>query len=114
MPEISDEPDSGGMSTEYDDLTRLVRNGVKPEGPKERLQLAADKLAGNVPLGVGARNKLPRKGISGSAELLALLKYGLLGLLLVVFGRKQVLRSFSFPVQFSSTPRTTSSISWTS
>jgi hypothetical protein len=48
--------------------------------------LGADKLAGSVPLGVDASSKGLRKGIAGSAELLALLKYGLFGLLLVVFG----------------------------
>jgi hypothetical protein len=67
-------------------VAKLVRDGVKPEGVKERLQLAADKLAGNVPLGVDASSKGLRKGIAGSAELLALLKYGLFGALLVVFG----------------------------
>jgi hypothetical protein len=78
------EPNSG--DEESDEIARLVQDGVKPKTMKERLQLAADKLAGNVPLGVDAPNKFLWKGIAGSAELLAVLKYGLFGLLLVVFG----------------------------
>jgi hypothetical protein len=74
------------VDEESDEVARLVRDGVKPESAKERLQLAADKLAGNVPLGVDAPNKFLRKGIAGSAELLSLIKFGVFGLLLVVFG----------------------------
>ncbi len=74
------------VTEESEEIARLVRDGVKPESAKERLQLAADKLSGNVPLGVDAPNKILRKGIAGSAELLALIKYGLFGLLLVIFG----------------------------
>ena len=59
---------------------------MKPKTLKERLQLAADKLTGNVPLGVDASSKSLRKGIAGSAELLALIKFGVCGLLLVVVG----------------------------
>jgi hypothetical protein len=86
MMAMKDGGESSGTGTESDDLTGLVRDGVRPEGKKERLQLAADKMLGHVPLGVDARSKSLRKGIAGSAELLALLKYGFLGLPLVVFG----------------------------
>jgi hypothetical protein len=83
---IHDGNEPNGVGEESDEVARLVREGVKPEGAKERLQLMADKLAGNVPLGVDASSKGLRKGIAGSAELLALVKFGVLGLLLVVFG----------------------------
>jgi len=78
------EPHSG--DEESDGIARLVRDGVKPENAKDNLQLMADKLAGNVPLGVDASSKGLRKGIAGSAELLSLIKFGVFGLLLVVFG----------------------------
>jgi hypothetical protein len=78
------EPNSG--DEESDEIARLVRDGVKPKTAKERLQLGADKLAGSVPLGVDASSKGLRKGIAGSAELLSLIKFGVFGLLLVVFG----------------------------
>jgi len=71
---------------EAEEAARLVRDGVKPEGFKERVQMAVGKLAGNVPLGVDAPSKSFRKGIACGAELLAVIKYGLFGLLLVVFG----------------------------
>jgi hypothetical protein len=78
------EPNNGDEESE--EIARLVRDGVKPKPAKERLQLAAEKLSGNVPFGVDAPNKFLRKGIAGSAELLALAKFGAFGLLLVVFG----------------------------
>jgi hypothetical protein len=78
------EPNSG--DEESDEIERLVREGVKPKTMKERFQLMADKLTGNVPLGADASRKGLRKGIAGSAELLSLIKFGVFGLLLVVFG----------------------------
>ena len=78
------EPNRG--DEESDEIARLVRDGVKPKTMRERLQLMADKLAGNVPLGVDASSNRLRKGIAGSAELLALVKFGVFGVLLVVFG----------------------------
>lgn len=78
------EPNGG--DEESDEIARLVRDGVKPKSMKERLQLMADKLAGNVPLGVDASSRGLRRGIAGSAELLSLIKFGVLGVLLVVFG----------------------------
>ncbi|MHC1743995.1 MAG: hypothetical protein AB9873_13315 [Syntrophobacteraceae bacterium] len=78
------EPNSG--DEESDEIARLVRDGVKPKTAKERLQLAAEKLSGNVPLGVDASGKGLRKSIASSAELIALVKFGVFGLLLVVFG----------------------------
>jgi hypothetical protein len=74
------------VDEESDEIARLARDGVKPKTAKERLQLGAEKLAGNVPLGVDASSKGLRKGIAGSAELLSLIKFGVFGLLLVVFG----------------------------
>lgn len=71
---------------ESDEIARLVRDGVKPKTVRERLQLMAAKLAGNVPLGVEASGKGLRKGIAGGAELLSLIKFGVFGVLLVVFG----------------------------
>jgi hypothetical protein len=75
-----------GDGDDSEEVARFVRDGVKPEDVKERLQLAADKLAGNVPLGADASSKSLRKGIAGSAELLAIIGHGLFGLLLVVLG----------------------------
>lgn len=53
---------------------------------KDRLNLAADKLVGKVPLGIDAPNKTARKLIGGSAELLHVLKYGFPGLFLFLAG----------------------------
>lgn len=74
------------VDKESDEIARLVREGVKPKTVKQRLQLMSDKLAGSAPLGVDASSKGLRKGIAGSTELLALVKFGVFGLLLVVFG----------------------------
>ena len=86
MAGFKDERRSAGGSTEGDELTRAVREGVRPEGKKERLKLAADKLAGNVPMGIDAPNKTLRKTIGGAGELLHLLKYGFMGLILFLAG----------------------------
>ena len=51
MAVFKDERRSTGGSTGDDELTRAVREGVRPEGTKERLNLAADKLLGNAPNG---------------------------------------------------------------
>lgn len=75
-----------GGSPGEDELARAVREGVRPEGMKERLKLAADKLAGNAPMGIDAPSKTLRKTIGGAAELLHLLKYGFLGVFLFLAG----------------------------
>ena len=54
---FKEEPRATGGSTGGDELTRAVREGVRPEGMKERLKLAVDKLAGNAPMGIDAPNK---------------------------------------------------------
>jgi hypothetical protein len=71
---------------ESEEIARLVLDGARPKNTKERLQLAVDKLVGNVPFGVDASSKTLRKRVASSAELLALIKFGLSGSLLVVFG----------------------------
>jgi hypothetical protein len=86
MAGFKDERRSTGGSTEDDELTQAVREGVRPEGMKEKLKLAADKLVGNAPMGIDAPNKTLRKTIGGAAELLHLLKYGLMGLFLFLAG----------------------------
>ena len=86
MAGFKDERGSIGRSSEGDELTRAVREGVRPEGMKERLRLAADKLTGNVPMGIDAPNKSLRKTIGGAAELLHLIKYGFLGLFMSLAG----------------------------
>jgi hypothetical protein len=68
------------------EITRLVRDGVRPEGLKGRLDLAVDKALGNVPLGVDAPNKTVRKMIGGGWELLHVLKFGFFGGLSSLFG----------------------------
>ena len=67
-------------------LARMVRDGVRPEGVGDRMKLAGDKLMGNVPMGVDARNPTMRKWIGGGFEFLAVVKYGLFGAMAVVIG----------------------------
>ena len=86
MADFKDERRSTDGSTEGDELTRAVREGVRPQGKKERLKLAADKLVGNAPMGIDAPNKTLRKTIGGAAELSHLLKYGFMGLFLFLAG----------------------------
>ncbi len=69
-----------------DEVTRLIQEGRRPEDLKGRAHLAADKLRGRVPLGVDAPNKTVRKAIGGAGSLLTVVKYGIFGLLLVLFG----------------------------
>ncbi len=69
-----------------DEVTRLIQEGRRPEDFKGRVQLAADKFRGNVPLGVDAPNKAARKVIGGAGSLLKVLKYGVAGLLCVFLG----------------------------
>ena len=68
------------------ELARLVREGVRPDGFKDRMVLAKDKLVGNVPMGVDASNKTMRKAIGGGYEFLALVKYGFFGAMAVLLG----------------------------
>jgi hypothetical protein len=77
---------SEGNSHKPDELTRAVREGVRPESKKDRILLAADMLVGNAPLGIDARNKTLRKTIGSAGELLHLLKCGLMGLFLFIAG----------------------------
>ena len=76
-------------------VTRMVREGVKPETVRDRLNLAGDKLVGNVPLGVDAQNKTARKVIGGGGELLAAIKFGVFGGLLALLGALFMLVGFS-------------------
>jgi hypothetical protein len=69
-----------------DEVTRLIQEGRRPEDLRGRAQLAADKLSGKVPLGVDASNKTTRKAIGGAGSLFKVIKYGLIGLLLVLCG----------------------------
>jgi hypothetical protein len=77
-----------------DQLTRMVREGVKPETVRDRLTLAGDKLVGAAPLGVDAPSKTARKVIGGGGELLAAIKLGVFGGLLVLLGVPVVLVGF--------------------
>jgi hypothetical protein len=86
MADFRDEKRSNDDRTDDDELTRAVREGVRPEGVKEKLEFAADKLTGNVPMGIDAPNKTVRKTIGGASELLHLLKYGFTGLILFLAG----------------------------
>jgi hypothetical protein len=72
--------------TSHDEITRLIQEGRRPEDLKGRARLAADKLVGNVPLGVDAPNKTARKVIGGAGSLFTVIKYGLFGLLAVILG----------------------------
>jgi hypothetical protein len=78
---IDQEPQS-----RHDEVTRLIQEGRRPEDFKGRAQLAADKLLGNVPLGVDAPNKTARKIIGGGGSLFIVIKYGFFGLLAVILG----------------------------
>jgi hypothetical protein len=69
-----------------DEIRRLMQDGRHPEDFKDRAQLAADKLLGNVPLGVDAPNKTVRKVIGGGGSLFIVIKYGFFGLLAVILG----------------------------
>jgi hypothetical protein len=69
-----------------DEIRRLMQDGRHPEDFKGRAQLAADKLLGNVPLGVDAPNKTARKVIGGGGSLFIVIKYGFFGLLAVILG----------------------------
>ena len=72
--------------SEESEITRLVRDGVRPEDLKGRLNLTVDKALGNVPLGVDAPNKTVRKLIGGGWELLHVLKFGFFGVLSSLLG----------------------------
>ena len=50
------------------------------------MKLAGDKFMGNVPMGVDASSKPARKIIGSAAELLSVLKFGLLGGMSALFG----------------------------
>jgi hypothetical protein len=85
MPERY-EPAQDRTPAKEEELARLVREGVHPEGVKDRMKLAVDKLAGNVPLGVDAKNKTARKVIGAGGELLGVFKFGFLGGVLTLLG----------------------------
>jgi hypothetical protein len=72
--------------TRHDEITRLIQEGRRPEDLKGRARLAADKMMGNVPLGVDAPNKTARKVIGGAGSLFTVIKYGFFGLLAVILG----------------------------
>jgi hypothetical protein len=57
-----------------DDVTRLIREGRRPEDLKGRMRLAADKLSGPAPLGVDAPNTTVRKVLGGAGSRLLVLK----------------------------------------
>lgn len=69
-----------------DQVTRMVREGVRPEDVKGRMVLARDKFMGNAPLGVDAPTVGMRKAIGGAGSLLVVIKNGLFGSLLVIMG----------------------------
>ncbi len=84
-----------------DELTRVVREGVpRPQGIKEALKLAGDKLTGRVPLGADASSKTVRKTLAASSELLAVVKFGFVGSLLVLLGALFIWAGFSGSVNW--------------
>ena len=87
-PKHPEDPSEEDPNTpEQDELTRVIREGVpQPQGIKESLQMTAGKLTGRVPLGATAPNKTVRKALAGGGELLAVIKYGLIGALLTLMG----------------------------
>ena len=89
------DPEEEIKKRQDDELARLVREGVRPEGIKDRMVLAKDKLMGNVPMGVDAPNKTMRKAIGGGYEFLAVVKYGFFGALAVLLGALFVWAGFS-------------------
>jgi hypothetical protein len=84
----------GTTVMEQEEFTRMVREGVGPEGVKDRMKLFGDKLAGNAPLGVDAPNKTARKVIGAGGQLFAVLKYGFLGGMLALCGALFVYAGF--------------------
>jgi hypothetical protein len=68
-----------------DDVTRLIREGRRPEDLKGRMRLAVDKLSGAAPLGVDAPNKTVRKVLGGAGSVLVVLRFGIAGVLALVF-----------------------------
>jgi hypothetical protein len=75
-----------GPQSRDDEVRRFIQEGRRPEDFKGRAQLVADKLLGNVPLGVDAPNKTARKVIGGGGSLFIVIKYGFFGLLAVILG----------------------------
>jgi hypothetical protein len=84
-PEMS-LPEPGTAAAEDDALTRTVRRGVVVDSMEDGLRLAANKLAGNVPLGVDAPTKGLRKIIGGGGALLEVIRCAGLGLFFLFFG----------------------------
>jgi hypothetical protein len=74
------------QQSQHDEVTRLIQQGHRPEDFEGRMRLAADKLRGNVPLGVDAPNKAVRKAIGGAGSLFIVLKYGFFGLVALGLG----------------------------
>jgi len=83
---MSDPGDRKQQSAQEEELARMVRDGVRPEGVKERLKLTRDKLVGNAPLGVDAPNKTMRKVLGAGGEYLGAFKYGFSGAMLILLG----------------------------
>jgi hypothetical protein len=73
-------------SREYPEVTRAVREGIRPDTVKGRMELFGDKLTGKVPLGVDAKDKTTRKVIGGGGKLLTVVRFGLFGVISTVFG----------------------------
>jgi hypothetical protein len=69
-----------------EELTRMVREGVRPEDVKGRMGLMRDKLVGDAPLGVDAPTVGMRKAIGGAGSLFVVIKNGFFGALLVLLG----------------------------
>jgi hypothetical protein len=82
MEQSSQQP----SSQTNEDITRMVRDGVRPDDLKGRMGLMRDKLVGNAPLGVDAPTKGARKVIGGAGSLFVVIKNGFFGALLVVLG----------------------------
>jgi hypothetical protein len=94
------EPKQDRSNQEQEELTRMVREGIRPDNFQDRMKLAGDKLAGNVPLGVDASNKTMRKVIGGGAELLAVVKFGFLGGIFTLLGLLFIYVGFYHEIQW--------------
>lgn len=67
-----------------EELMRMVREGVRPEGLEDRIKFAVDSLHGRLPHGADAPSRTVRKAISGGFALAQALSGGFFGLMCIV------------------------------
>ncbi|WP_291987643.1 hypothetical protein [Luteitalea sp.] len=93
-------PAPGTPAADEADVTAMVRSGVVRDDPRGRLSLALQQLSGEVPLGVDAPTRRLRKVIGGGGELLAVVRAGLFGFVLIVLGSGFIWASLQSPVSW--------------